>query len=208
MRYLLATSILLFSSLAYADGTLTVKVGNGIGDYDAAWDYLGAWGGVDQGALVSKISYQMVYPDLYQLPGSDKTVTDAKFNIYMKSRPYCDIASTMYFYEGEGRPSGTGTPDVLWSWGPLYGELWTPETTATGWHELNMDVPLVQGWIDTPANNEGFSFDNGTSLSTCGFDFRAIDYSIDITAHILKLLTPIPVTLCRKNHTSLSLRGR
>jgi hypothetical protein len=175
MKRLLLVCLLLFlPASAIADGTVTVRVGNGIGDYDAAWDDFGNWGSGGETIQVTYVSYQMVYPDLDQLPGNNKTVTSAKTNIYVYGVPYCDVEKTLYFYEGEGRPTYT---EVLWSYGPIYGELWEPESTEFGFKAIDMTTSLVQGWIDTPAGNEGFAVDDGGSSNSCPVSIYAIDNS-------------------------------
>lgn len=157
MRYNIILILLLSASTALADGTVTVKVGNGIGSYTSATDDLGSWSAMvgTEWANVSTMAYRNIFPGLDQLPGSNKTVTAATWNLFYRY----DADGTgqnysLYFYAGREGDSGG-----------------TPYYTYTGWqskpggtvYSFNVSTSLVQSWIDTPASNLGMSFNRGTS---------------------------------------------
>lgn len=143
--------------IAHADGSVSIKIGNGIGAYNSAIDDLGSWNAMTnvEWASVTTKSYRCIYPNLNILPGNNKIVTSASWNLYY--RYDADGTHQNYalgFYNAREHDTG-GLP--------YYSYAGWQDKPSGAVYSFPVDNSIVQGWIDTPASNAGISFDRGTS---------------------------------------------
>jgi hypothetical protein len=157
----LLLSVFLFlslSSIAFADGTVTMVIGNGVGSYSAATNDLGSWGSSFTGGwavVMPAKAYRCIYPNLDKMPGNHKTVTNATWDLwYWRDPNGTGAVYSLNFYnardgENGGTPISTFTP-------------WQNKAQSTLYH-FNIPNNTVQGWIDTPASNKGISVITATT---------------------------------------------
>ena len=150
---------LCFPSICFADGTITAVIGNGVGSYNSEINR-GYYSSSSYGTIIypgvsinQGNDFFAKYPGLDSLPGSNRTVTSATWDLYYNyENSGAGHTYTLQFYEAVGSYT-TGTP--------FYTESgWHNATTYTLYH-FPITNSIVQGWIDTPANNQGMSIHNG-----------------------------------------------